>query len=85
MHRWANASAEWNIYGFLWTNDKMRWLINGKEIHTKVKGIQVPNESWPDQNMCIIINNGLLNVVEEGNTTFPNALILDYLAIYNQD
>ena len=25
-----------------------------------------------DQPMCMIINNGLLSVVDEGNTTFPN-------------
>jgi hypothetical protein len=39
---------------------------------------------WPNKTMCLVINNGLLNVVEEGNTVFPNALILDYLKVYEQ-
>jgi len=60
----------------------MKWFIDDELVHIKTKGIEVPSEDWPDKPICLIINNGLLNVVDEGNTTFPNALILDYLKIY---
>ena len=79
-----NASNEWHTYGFQWTNQKMSWFIDGEEVHTKIKGIDVPTENWPNKTMCLIVNNGLLNVVEEGNTVFPNSLILDSLKIYQQ-
>lgn len=77
-----NASKQWHIYGFNWTSKKMVWSIDGKEVHTKRKEIDIPASDWPNKSMCLIINNGLLSVVEEGTTTFPNALILDYLKVY---
>jgi beta-glucanase (GH16 family) len=79
-----NAVDEWHIYGFEWTHEKMNWFIDGEKVHTKTKGGDVPAGDWPDKKMCLVINNGLLNVVDEGNTTFPNSLILDYLEIYEQ-
>ena len=79
-----NASNDWHIYGFQWTSNKMRWFIDGNEVHSKTKGVEVPSEDWPSKKMCLIINNGLLTVVDEGNTIFPNALILDYLMVQEQ-
>lgn len=80
-----NASTQWHIYGFQWTSSKMNWFINGNEVHSKTKGVEVSAENWPNKTMCLIINNGLLSVVDEGNTIFPNALILDYLKVYEQN
>jgi len=80
-----NASNEWHIYGFQWTNEKMSWFIDGEKVHTKTKGVEVPNEDWPNKPMCLVINNGLLNAVAEGDTVFPNSLILDYLEIYQEN
>lgn len=60
----------------------MTWFIDSDEVHSKTKAIEVSSEYWPNKTMCLIINNGLLTVVEEGNTSFPNALILDYLKVY---
>jgi beta-glucanase (GH16 family) len=79
-----NAADEWHIYGFEWTHEKMNWFIDGEKVHTKTKGVDVPAGDWPNKKMCLVINNGLLNVVDEGNTTYPNSLILDYLEIYQQ-
>ena len=53
--------------------------------HTKNKGIEVPSEDWPNKTMCIVMNNGLMRVVEEGNTIFPNSLIIDYLRVYEKN
>lgn len=82
FHSVYRASSEWHIYGFEWTKDKMTWYIDGQVVHTKLKEIDIPSSDWPNKAMCLIINNGLLRVVDEGNTTFPNALILDYLEIF---
>lgn len=84
FHKKYKAVEQWHIYGFEWTNDTMNWFIDGEKVHTKTKGIDIPAQDWPNKRMCLVINNGLLNVVEEGNTTFPNSLILDYLEIYQQ-
>jgi hypothetical protein len=35
--------------------------------------------------MCLVINNGLMRVVSDENTTFPNALVLDYIKIYEDN
>ena len=44
--------------------------------------VEIPSYDWPDKPMCLVINNGLINVVDEGNTIFPNTLLLDYIRIF---
>ncbi len=85
FHQKFNASEDWHIYGYQWTSTKMSWFIDGEEVHTKTKGNEVPAEDWPNKTMCLVINNGLLEVVPEGNTQFPNSLILDFLEVYEQN
>ena len=80
-----NSSNQFHIYGFNWTNNTMKWYIDGQLVHTKTRGVEVPNLDWPDKTMCMVMNNGLMRVVDEGNTTFPNSLIIDYLRIYQKD
>jgi hypothetical protein len=63
----------------------MKWFIDGELVHTKNKGIEVPSEDWPNKTMCIVMNNGLMRVVEEGNTIFPNSLVIDYLRVYEKN
>ena len=80
-----NSSAQHRVYGFKWTKDDMKWYIDGVLVHTKTKGVEVPEIDWPNQPMCMVINNGLMSVVEEGNTAFPNYLILDYFKVYEKN
>ena len=77
-----NASNQWHIYGFNWTDSTMNWYIDQDLVHTKTNGVEIPSDDWPDKPMCLVINNGLLNVVDEGNTIFPNTLLLDYVRIF---
>ena len=63
----------------------MSWYIDDQLIHTKTKGVEVPSADWPNKSMCLVINNGLMRVVSDENTTFPNALVLDYLKIYEDN
>ena len=80
-----NSSTQFHIYGFNWTDTTLKWYIDGQLVHTKTKGAEVPSLDWPNKTMCMVMNNGLMRVVEEGNTTFPNSLIVDYLKIYQKD
>ena len=80
-----NSSSKFHIFGFNWTENDMKWYIDGELVHTKNKGIEVPSEDWPNKTMCIVMNNGLMRVVEEGNTIFPNSLIIDYLRVYEKN
>ena len=77
-----NASSQWHIYGFNWTDSTMKWYIDQNLVHTKTNGIEIPSIDWPDKPMCLVINNGLLNVVDEGNTIFPNTQLLDYIRLF---
>ena len=77
-----NSSNEWHIYGFYWNDSTMNWYIDQDLVHTKTNGVEIPSDDWPDKPMCLVINNGLINVVDEGNTIFPNTLLLDYIRIF---
>ena len=77
-----NASSQWHIYGFYWTDCTMNWYIDQDLVHTKTNGEEIPSDDWPDKPMSLVINNGLLNVVDEGNTISPNTLLLDYVRIF---
>ena len=62
----------------------MNRYIDGVLVHTKNNGSDRLNEDWPNKSMCIVMNNGLMRVVDEGNTIFPNSLIIDYLRVYEK-
>tara|TARA_B100001057_G_C22863295_1_gene955489 strand:- start:4091 stop:4993 length:903 start_codon:yes stop_codon:yes gene_type:complete len=79
-----NSSNKFHVFGFNWTENYMKWYIDGVLVHTKNKGSDIPNEDWPNKSMCIVMNNGLMRVVDEGNTIFPNSLIIDYLRVYEK-
>uniref|UniRef100_A0A7S1Y465 GH16 domain-containing protein n=1 Tax=Grammatophora oceanica TaxID=210454 RepID=A0A7S1Y465_9STRA len=70
--------------GWMWTNRKMVWYINGVEVGRKVKGGDIP-WGWPDQDMCLILNNGLMTDVDPTDTVFPNYLMIDYIAVYEEN
>ena len=84
FHHYYDASSQWRNYGFNWTDSTMRWYIDQNLVHVKTRGTDIPTADWPDKPMCFVINNGLLNVVDEGNTTFPNSLILDYIRVFEE-
>ena len=80
-----SAFNQFYTYGFLWTKDRMSWYIDDQLVHTKTNGVEVPSSDWPDKPMCLVINNGLMRVIGDENTTFPNALVLDYIKIYEDN
>ena len=68
-----------------WSDTAMTWYIDGIEVHRKIRDTDVPASDWPNVPMALVINNGLMESVEKGNTPFPNALILDYMLLYEKD
>ena len=82
FHRDYNNEI-WHIYGFEWSDDRMLWSIDGEIVHILERGRFVSDEDWPDQDMYIVMNNGVITVVPDENTIWPNALIIDYVAIYD--
>ena len=85
FHEIYNASNEFKIYGFQWTNEIMRWYIDGALVHEKNSGFEIPLSDWPNKKMCLVINNGLMSAVAEEDTIFPNSLIIDYIKIFQKD
>ena len=79
-----SSSSEFHVFGFNWTENEMKWYIDGVLVHKKNKSSDIPAVDWPNKTMCIVMNNGLMRVVEEGNTVFPNSLLIDYLRIYEK-
>ena len=80
-----NASNEFKIYGFQWTNEIMKWYIDGALVHVKNSGSEIPLSDWPNKKMCLVINNGLMSAVAEEDTIFRNSLIIDYIKIFQKD
>ncbi len=79
-----DAANSWHIYGFQWTASTMTWSIDGEQVHQKTKGIDIAEGDWANEDMALVINNGLMSAADEGITTFPNYLVLDYIALYQQ-
>ena len=60
----------------------MIWSIDGTVVNTLEKGSQVVEADWPDELMYVVMNNGVLTVVPDENTTWPNHLIIDCISLY---
>mmetsp|Transcript_21867 Transcript_21867/g.32539 ORF Transcript_21867/g.32539 Transcript_21867/m.32539 type:complete len:574 (-) Transcript_21867:164-1885(-) len=68
--------------GWQWTRNEMKWWINGELVGQKRRGREVPDGGWPEEDMCLVLNNGLMSEVGAGNTKFPNYLEIDYLDFF---
>jgi beta-glucanase (GH16 family) len=72
----------WHVFGFQWTASEMIWSIDGDIVHT-LKKSSIP-DYWPDEAFSLVINNGVQTNAKDEDTTWPNYLILDYIAVYEQ-
>jgi beta-glucanase (GH16 family) len=73
---------EWHTYGFQWSSEKMIWSIDGNVKNILTKGVEVSAANWPKQDMYVVMNNGVLSVVPDENTNWPNYLIIDYIELH---
>jgi len=81
----ATYDAEaWHIFGWEWTDTYARWWIDGKVVHTLLKSETIDPSAWPDEEMYIILNNGVRTASPDDTTTWPNTLEIDYIEVYQQ-
>lgn len=74
----------WHIYGWEWTDTYAKWWIDGKLVRTLYKSDTQDPTAWPDEDMYIILNNGVRTVSPDTTTTWPNRLVIDYIEVYQK-
>jgi beta-glucanase (GH16 family) len=72
----------WHVYGWEWTDTYARWYIDGELVHTLNKSSSKEPAGWPDEEMYIILNNGVRTASPDVTTTWPNRLQIDYIEVY---
>ena len=82
-----NYNAEnWHTYGWEWTETDATWSINGKVVNKLDRNQSRRPELWPDENMYIILNNGVRAAAPtSGTTIWPNQLEIDYIELYQKN
>ena len=87
------GNNQWTIFGFLWTENRMTWLINGQEMgHIDLSSLSnewnesmtVGTNAFSDP-MFVMLNGGAsLNGNGNGldQTKFPKTTSVDYIRIY---
>lgn len=71
----------WHTYGFEWTDTYAKWFIDGVEVRHLNNSF---GASWPNEEMYIVMNNGVKTNSPNTNTTWPNTLEIDYVALYKK-
>jgi beta-glucanase (GH16 family) len=72
----------WHTYGFQWTSSAMVWSIDGDIVHTLERS-RIPDD-WPDEAFALVMNNAVQTNAKDEDTTWPNCLIIDYIAVYEE-
>ena len=74
-------AGAWHVYGFEWTETYAKWFVDGVEVRHLDNTF---GASWPDEEMYIVMNNGVKASSPDTNTTWPNALEIDYVSLYEK-
>jgi beta-glucanase (GH16 family) len=74
-------AGKWHTYGFEWTDTFARWTIDDVEVRRLNNTL---GADWPNQEMYMILNNSVGASFPDTNTAFPNALEIDYVALYKK-
>ncbi len=77
-----DAANTYHRYGFEWTGEYAIWSIDGYP--KRIINSYDLGSLWPNENMLLILNNGLRSTSSWDNTTFPNALTIDYVRVYQR-
>jgi arylsulfatase A-like enzyme/beta-glucanase (GH16 family) len=81
----ADYDAEsWHIFGWEWNDTYARWWVDGEVVHTLYKSDTKEPSAWPDEEMYIILNNGVRSASPDSTTTWPNQLVIDYIEVYQK-
>lgn len=79
----AYGCGRWHVYGFEWTADNATWYVDG-ELVASVSREDVAGEKWPEEEMYLVLNNGVRTESPDEHTKWPNFLTIDYVAIYKR-
>jgi beta-glucanase (GH16 family) len=72
----------WHVYGFEWTAGYAKFYIDGVEVYHMENTI---GSSWPDEDMYIVLNNGVRTDSPDTTTIWPNEVVVDYIELYQPD
>ncbi len=72
----------WHVYGWEWTDTEAVWTIDGVVVHSLQKSATKDPAAWPDEDMYIVLNNGVKTSSPDTTTTWPNRLQIDYIEVY---
>lgn len=81
IYRGADLSADFHIYGFLWTSSDLTFYMDGVKQFSTTQGI-------PTKPLQIIMNNstgGWNNNVVDGSTVFPAVMEVDYVRVFTSN
>jgi len=73
------GSSAWHVYGWEWTDTDAKWFIDGQLVRTLKRTASM---QWPDENMYLILNNGVKTNSPDTDTAWPNYMAIDYVKIY---
>ncbi len=73
---------QFHIFSFEWTAEYAIWRIDGNI--TRILNAYDIGELWPNQDMNLILSNGVRTASSMGNTQWPNALEVDYVRVYQR-
>ena len=79
-YRAPNGPRGWHIFGFEWTDDRMRWTVNGKTVreHENLYG---------DVRLYFLVSweiGGKWPGMPTGNTPWPGEVEIDYVRLYEK-
>lgn len=74
----------WHIYAFEWTESYAKWYVDGVEVHHLDNTFGTGANGWPDEEMYIVMNNGVKSDSPDTNTVWPNNLAIDYVKLYQK-
>jgi len=72
----------WHVYGFEWSSGYAKFYIDGDEVYSMKNSI---GSDWPNEDMYIVLNNGVRTDSPDTNTTWPNVVVVDYIELYESD
>lgn len=58
--------------------------VDGDVVNTLKRSASKKPSEWPDEDMYIILNNGVRTKSPNKNTTWPNRLVVDYIEVYQK-
>jgi hypothetical protein len=85
-----NNVDEFQIYEFEWDDQVMISRIGDKEIGRITRGVEVPDQDWPDsvEEWSIVINNGRMQSTVNAfglDYSKSNVFVVDWIDIYEKD